>query len=103
MGPADLTLGTQEGRLPPGFDREEQVMIDLIKHIVATCKKYNKFACLHCGTPEYAAKAVEWGFNLTTVSGDSRLLAAAAAKTVSTWKDMTGALGDKTDKVGGAY
>lgn len=103
VGPADLTLGTQEGRLPPGFDREEQVMIDLIKHIVATCKKYNKFACLHCGTPEYAAKAVEWGFNLTTVSGDSRLLAAAAAKTVSTWKDMTGALGDKTDKVGGAY
>src|SRR5207248_1239212 len=30
VGPADLTLGTQNGRLPPGFDREEEEMIELI-------------------------------------------------------------------------
>ncbi len=31
VGPADLTLGTQEGRLAPGFDREEPEMVALIQ------------------------------------------------------------------------
>ncbi|MGB0664535.1 MAG: HpcH/HpaI aldolase family protein [Pontibacterium sp.] len=104
VGPADLTLGTQEGRLPPGFDREEEVMIELIQRIVAVCKKYDKFACLHCGTPEYAAKAVGWGFNMTTVSGDSRLLAAAASSTVSTWRGlMSEQVLETTTEQGGGY
>lgn len=48
-------------------------------------------ACLHCGAPEYAARAIGWGFDLTTVSGDSRLLALAAAASVREWRDLTGA------------
>lgn len=91
IGPADLTLGTQEGRLAPGFDREEPEMIELIQRILAACKARGIRACLHCGTPDYAAKAIGWGFDLTTVSGDSRLLAAAAAASVATWRDLTGA------------
>lgn len=87
IGPADLTIGTQEGRLAPGFDREEPEMIELIRHIQSVCAKNGIFACLHCGTPEYAAKAISWGFNLTTVSGDSRLLAAAASSSVRSWRD----------------
>ena len=82
IGPADLTLGFMNGELPPGFDREEPVMIEVIKRILAAAKAANIRACLHCGTPEYAAKAIEWGFNLTTISGDSRLLAAASAASV---------------------
>jgi 4-hydroxy-2-oxoheptanedioate aldolase len=87
IGPADLTIGTQEGRLPPGFDREEPEMIALIRKIQSVCAKNGIFACLHCGTPDYAAKAIGWGFNLTTVSGDSRLLAGAAASSVRQWRD----------------
>lgn len=85
VGPADLTLGTQEGRLSPGFDRQEPEMIDLIRRIQSVCHQNGIFACLHCGTPEYAAKAIGWGFNLTTVSGDSRLLAGAASASVKSW------------------
>lgn len=91
IGPADLTLGTQRGRLPPGFDREEPEMIGLIQRIKGVCKANGIAACLHCGTPEYAAKAIGWGFDLTTVGGDSRLLAAAAAASVAKWRDLTGA------------
>jgi len=90
VGPADLTLGTQEGRLAPGFDREEPEMIELIQHIAKVCEKNGIKACLHCGTPEYAAKAAGWGYSLTTVSGDTRLLAGAAAASVKRLRDLTG-------------
>lgn len=102
IGPADLTLGTQEGRLAPGFDRDEPEMVDLIKHIQAVCAKNGIRACLHCGTPEYAAKAIGWGFDLTTVSGDSRLLAAAAGASVKRWRELVEVEdGGTVDEAGG--
>lgn len=90
IGPADLTLGTQEGRLAPAFDREEPEMIELICHIQAVCAKNGIRACIHCGTPDYAARAIGWGFDLTTVSGDSRLLAGAAGASVASWRKLVG-------------
>lgn len=89
VGPADLTLGVTNGALAPGFDRQEEEMIELIQRIAATCKKHGIFAALHCGTPEYAAKAIGWGFDMTTVSGDSRLLAAAAGASVKRFRTLT--------------
>ena len=102
VGPADLTLGTQKGRLPPGFDRQEPEMIDLIKQIAQACKAHGIAACLHCGTPEYAAQAIGWGYNLTAVGGDSRLLAGAAGASVAAWRQLNGRDGDAGDD-GGMY
>ncbi len=90
IGPADLTLGTKGTGLPVGFDREEPEMIELIRHILAVCKKHGIRAAIHCGSPEYAARAIQWGFDLTTVGGDSRLLAAAASASVAKWRELTG-------------
>lgn len=90
VGPADLTLGTQAGRLPPGFDRQEEEMIALIRRIAEVCGKNGIKAALHCGTPDYAARAIGWGYHMTTVSGDTRLLAGAAAASVAQWRDLTG-------------
>lgn len=101
VGPADLTLDTQQGRLPPGFDREEPEMIELLTQIKNVCKANGIRACLHCGTPEYAARAVGWGFDMTTVGGDTRLLSAAAAASVARWRDLTGAA--PAQSVKGAY
>ena len=102
VGPADLTLGTQEGRLAPGFDREEPEMIALIQQIAGVCEKNDMAACLHCGTPDYAARAIGWGYRLTTVGGDSRFLAAAAGASVIAWRDRTGATGAAGDPKGGS-
>ena len=55
-------------------------MIAALKEIVAACKTNGIRAALHCGTPEYAARAIEWGFDMTTVSGDSRLLAGSGRR-----------------------
>lgn len=90
IGPADLTLGTQKGALPPGFDRREEVMVALIKRILAACKANGIHACLHCGSPDYAAEAIGWGFSLTTVGGDSRFLANGAAASVKRWRELVG-------------
>lgn len=103
IGPADLTLGTQAGRLAPAFDREEPEMIELIKHILEVCKRNGIRACIHCGTASYAARAIEWGFDLTTVSGDSRLLAAAAAGSVAEWRSLTKAPAPVAASLKGTY
>lgn len=89
VGPADLTLGTQDGRLAPGFDREEPEMMEIILRIAKVSAENGIRACLHCGTPEYAARSLEWGYSLTTVSGDTRLLAAAAGASVGRFRELT--------------
>ncbi len=45
-------------------------MIAALKEIVAACKANGIRAGLHCGTPDYAASAIEWGFDMTMVSGE---------------------------------
>jgi 4-hydroxy-2-oxoheptanedioate aldolase len=90
VGPADLTLGLHQGRLAPGFDREEPDMVAALERIVAACKANGIVAALHCGTPDYAARAIGWGFSMTTVASDVRLLAAAAGASVKRFRELTG-------------
>jgi len=90
IGPADLTLSLAGRRLAPGFDREEDEMVAAIKRILAAARKAGIRAALHCGTPDYAARAVGWGFDMVTVSGDSHLLAAAAGASVKRFRELTG-------------
>jgi 4-hydroxy-2-oxoheptanedioate aldolase len=98
VGPADLTLSLTKGRLPPGGDREEPEMIEALKTIVRACKKNRIRAALHCGTPDYAARAIRWGFDMTTVGGDSRFLAAAAGAAVAGFRRLTETAEAKGDK-----
>ena len=102
VGPADLTLGTQEGRLPPGLDRMEDEMVSLIKRVASVCNTHKIIAGIHCGTAEYASKAIGWGYNLTTIGGDTKLLASAASASVSTWRSLTGREGN-VEVTGGVY
>lgn len=90
VGPSDLTLGANNGALPPGLDRQEPEMIALIRRILEAAKSAGIRAGIHCGTPEYAAKAIEWGFDLATVSGDVSLLSAAASKSIAQARSLLG-------------
>ncbi|MCO6384123.1 HpcH/HpaI aldolase/citrate lyase family protein [Oceanicola sp. 502str15] len=93
VGPADLTFSLCDGRYPPGFDREEPEMVDALKTIVETCNKHGIKAALHCGSAEYAARAIGWGYSMTTVSGDTRLLAGAAAASVKAFREAVSSTG----------
>lgn len=104
VGPADLTFSLQQGRFRVGLDREEPEMVDALKRIIAVCQKNGIKAALHCGTPDYAARAVGWGFDMVTVSGDSRLLASAASASVAAFRKATGSGVDNvTGKGDAAY
>ncbi|MFB2550313.1 HpcH/HpaI aldolase family protein [Ensifer soli] len=89
VGPADLSLSLSQGALTPGFDREEPEIVAAIRRIAEACRLNGIKAGIHCGTPDYAARAIGWGFDLTTVSGDARLIAAAAAGSVARWRRLT--------------
>lgn len=91
IGPADLTLGLSNGALLPGFDREEPEMIEAIKTILSEAKAAGIRAALHCGSPEYAARAMAWGFDMVTLSNDVRLLASESARTLRVVREALGA------------
>jgi 4-hydroxy-2-oxoheptanedioate aldolase len=88
VGPADLTLGVSNGDLPPGFDREEPEMIAAIKQILAAAKGAGIRAGLHCGSPDYAARAIGWGYDLVTLSNDVRMLAGAASASLGRTREL---------------
>mgnify|MGYP001190707034 CR=1 FL=1 len=88
IGPSDLSLGIGNGKLPPGFDREEQEMKVAIKSVLKAAKKANIVAGLHCGSSKYGAKAINWGFDMITVSSDARLLATAASNTIVELREL---------------
>jgi len=92
IGPADLTLGLTGRKYRTGFDREEPEMVAAIKTILEVAHKSGIRACLHNGTPTYAAKAIGWGFDLVTISNDVRLLAGAAQSSVTTARQLIGQL-----------
>ncbi|NNE79760.1 MAG: 2,4-dihydroxyhept-2-ene-1,7-dioic acid aldolase [Silicimonas sp.] len=101
VGPNDLALGFSNGSLPSGLDREEPEVIEILQRIATTAKSKGIHAALHCGTVDYAMRGLEWGYDMVTVSGDARLLAAAASDTVNDIRTRIG--GSVSDKTTGAY
>ena len=76
IGPADLSLAVGE---EPGFDKPENTKAYMeILRILEAAKKRDLLAGLHNGSPEYAKKMIEKGFNLVTVGSDSRYITAGA-------------------------
>ena len=100
IGPADLTLGLTGRRYRTGFDREEPEMLEAIQHILRSAHRAGIRAALHTGTPDYAAKAIRWGFDLVTVSNDVRILAGAAQASVAR---VRGQLSAQTRAPAGGY
>lgn len=99
IGPADLSLGLSNGSLAPGFDRTEPEMIAAKKTILEKAQAAGIIAALHCGSPDYAATAIGWGFQMTTIGSDARLMAAAAEASVGQVHKLLGStpLADVSD------
>ena len=88
IGPADLSLALGE---EPGFDKPENTKAyKEILRILDAAKKRNLLAGLHNGTPEYAQKMIDKGFNLVTVGSDSRYIAAGAKSDLEKLKGIKG-------------
>ncbi|MEM9427441.1 MAG: aldolase/citrate lyase family protein [Pseudomonadota bacterium] len=90
VGPSDLSIGMSNGALQPGLDREEPEVIEVIQRIVAVAHDSGIRAALHCGTPEYAARGIGWGYDMVTVGADSAILAQGAANLTKTFRGLIG-------------
>ncbi len=78
IGPMDLTLGLYGNDLPIGIDREEPEMIEAIKRILDGAHSAGKKAGIHCGTPEYASRMADLGFDLVALSTDLGMFSSAS-------------------------
>ena len=87
IGPSDMgfSLG-----LVPKLDREEPLILGIYEKLLASCKKHGKFAGIHNGTPEYAARMIKMGFQFVTIANDSGLMARAAREAVTATRKAAG-------------
>ena len=86
IGPADLSLAVGE---EPGFDKpnNSKAFMEILR-ILDAAKKRNLLAGLHNGTPEYAKKMIEKGFDLVTVGSDSRYIVSGAKSDLEKLKGL---------------
>ena len=84
VGPSDL--GFSHG-LVPKLDREEPEMLAIYDRIIAECGKRGLYVGIHCGSAEYAVRAIKMGFNMVTITNDASLMAMAARNAIKTVRD----------------
>ena len=97
IGPIDLTLGLYGNDLPIGIDREEPEMIEAIKKILNSAHAAGKKAGIHCGTPEYAARMTDLGFDMVALSTDLGLFSAASKSSLEATRRLMS--GDSTESL----
>ena len=86
IGPADLSLAIGQ---KPAFDNQEGTpAFEQINNILNHAKKNNLIAGIHNGTPEYAEKMINLGFQLVTIGSDQRYMSAGAKSAVSKLKNI---------------
>lgn len=86
IGPADLALSHGH---PPRFDPEAEELIAIIADIRRRTADAGLWCGLHCGTPDYAARAAGWGMDVVTVGSDLRFLEAGATAAVAAFRQRT--------------
>ena len=94
IGPADLSLAIGEA---PGFDRPtESKAYSEILRILEHAKKNNIFSGIHNGSPEYALKMIDKGFNFVTIGSDLRALNLGSKNILETLKGRSNKDNNKT-------
>jgi 4-hydroxy-2-oxoheptanedioate aldolase len=88
IGPADLTLSIFGEQFGPGFDRREPEILQIIKDIARRAHLSGMRAGLHTASPQYASDAIDWGFDLVTVSTDVRLLVEGVQNSINKFREL---------------
>lgn len=97
IGPSDLSLALG---CTPTFDDVDPPVVEAIDYILAKAKERGVVAGIHNGTPEFALKRIEKGFQFVTVSSDARLMAAGAQQVLGA---MRNGLNAATPATGSGY
>lgn len=90
IGPIDLTLALYGNDLPLGIDRQEPEMLEVIENILGAAHAAGKKAGIHCGSPEYAARMAEMGFDLVALASDLGLFSTASKSILDAARRLMG-------------
>lgn len=77
IGPSDLSLSLG---YPPSLAPTDREVLDAIDAIRDRAKAAGRGACIHCGTPEVVRDRLAEGFDLASMSTDTRIFSAALAE-----------------------
>ncbi|HEX5915163.1 MAG TPA: aldolase/citrate lyase family protein [Rubrobacter sp.] len=83
VGPSDLSQSLGHG---PGTDRSEPEVVQAIERVLTAAREHGLVAGIFTGSPEYASRMAEKGFQFVTISSDVRLLTAAAAGAIAAFE-----------------
>ncbi|MDQ3864388.1 MAG: aldolase/citrate lyase family protein [Actinomycetota bacterium] len=83
VGPADLGQSLGHG---PEVDPGEPAVVEAIERVLAAARGRGLAAGIFTGSPEYATRMAEKGFQFVTISSDARLMASAAAGVVAAFE-----------------
>lgn len=79
IGPSDLSISLG---YPPSLTPDEPEVVDAIATIRDKAKAAGRYACIHTGSPDYAGRMIDEGFDLVSLSTDTRLFSAMMADTL---------------------
>ena len=91
IGPSDLALSLGGTPKP---DQTDPKVVAAIERILAAAKSHGVVPGIHCGSPAYATRMVEQGFQLVTILSDNLLMATAAKRAVAELREGIGGGGD---------
>ncbi len=87
IGPSDLALSLGGTPKP---DQTDPKVVAAIERILAAAKSHGVVPGIHCGSPAYATRMVEQGFQLVTILSDNLLMATAAKRAVAELREGIG-------------
>ncbi len=86
IGPADLALSLD---LAPTLEITEKKHVEAVRQIKEACRE-NGIACgIHCGSGEWARRHAEAGFDVVTVTMDTKIIADAARRELDVARSRT--------------
>lgn len=77
IGPADLALSLG---LAPTLEITEKAHVEAVRRIQEACRENGIAAGIHCGSGEWARRHAEAGFEVVTVTMDTKLITEAARR-----------------------
>jgi 4-hydroxy-2-oxoheptanedioate aldolase len=79
IGPADLSLALG---LPPRTDSDERAHVAAVARILDSARRHGVVGGIHTGGPAFAARCIEQGFQMVTLTSDVSCMARGA------WQDL---------------
>jgi len=84
IGPSDLSLALG---CTPTFDDVDKPAAEAIDYVLAKAKEHGVVAGIHNGTPEFALRRIEKGFQFVTIASDARLIASGSQQVLGKMRD----------------